>query len=64
MEHTDNTDGSIDIDHTTATVSAEVTQVDDNTATLADNIVTLAGDFEDADDTASVTINGITATYT
>ena len=29
-----------------------------------DNIVTLAGDFDVADDTASVTINGIAATYT
>ena len=62
---TDVGDGTITIAHDTeAAVTSTVTQVDDNTATLADNIVTLAGDFDVADDTASVTINGIAATYT
>jgi len=35
-----------------------------NTATVSDNIVTLAGDYDGASDAASVIINGITATYT
>ena len=32
--------------------------------TVSDNIVTISGDFDSAGDNASVTINGITATYT
>jgi flagellin len=35
-----------------------------NTATISDNIITLAGDFDGASDSVAATINGITATYT
>jgi len=35
-----------------------------NTATISDNIITLAGDFDGASDAVAATINGITATYT
>ena len=64
-----NTNGVITITNdasvtATSAVTSTVSLVDDNTSTISGNIVTLAGDFDVANDAASVTINGIAATYT
>ena len=62
---TDNGDGTITVVSTgVAEFASTFADVVTNAAAVSENIVTLTGDFDTAGDNSSVTINGVTATYT
>ena len=69
MTVTDNNDGTLTINQSTtpdidtSTTIAEATANGGDSATVDGNIVTLAGDWDEATDAVTITINGIDAQY-
>ena len=72
MTVTDNGDGTLtivqtsvpELDTPAAVEDGTTTAVVTNAVSLDDNIVTIVGDYNDANDEAEIVINGITANYT